>query len=99
MIRGWEFRFIILDSGCGGVYSAKSGEISYKDNSSYADNEKCVWLVEVPQAETIVFNLEKAGMEACCDYITISSVDAFKGIDIDNEPTLLTLARKFIIEQ
>jgi len=30
-------------------------------------------------------------MEECCDYITISSVDAFTGIKLDNQPTILTL--------
>ncbi|ODM91725.1 Cubilin [Orchesella cincta] len=76
-----QFSFAFEKSaGCGGVYIANSGYISYKENGYYANNEECIFLVEVPSAETIAFNLEKNGFEVCCDYISISSVDAFTGI-------------------
>ncbi|CAL8069663.1 unnamed protein product [Orchesella dallaii] len=76
-----SFRFTYEKSaGCGGVYIGNTGEISYKEDGKYANSEKCIWLVEVPQAETIAFTLERNGFEDCCDYITVSPVDAFNGV-------------------
>ncbi|ODM91721.1 Deleted in malignant brain tumors 1 protein, partial [Orchesella cincta] len=63
---------------CGGVYVGNnSGEIIYKENIRYDANEQCVFLVQVPQAETIVFSLQTRGFEDCCDYVTVGSLAAF----------------------
>ncbi|CAL8108301.1 unnamed protein product [Orchesella dallaii] len=68
---------------CGGVYVGSSGVITYKFNDSYGDNKEyvCVWLIEVPLAESIFFELEGGKLKAGYDYITVSSIDPFIGVE------------------
>ncbi|ODM94759.1 Deleted in malignant brain tumors 1 protein [Orchesella cincta] len=73
-------------------HSGTRGEISYKEGVSYNNNEKCIFLVEVPQAETIIFELERSGFEDCCDYVTVSSVRAFTGVG--NQTAVLKSSNK-----
>ncbi|CAL8140029.1 unnamed protein product [Orchesella dallaii] len=59
---------------CGGLLEpleSEFGEISYKEDSRYANNENCTWTIEIPGAEIIGFNLEKSGFETCCDGLTV----------------------------
>ncbi|CAL8112481.1 unnamed protein product [Orchesella dallaii] len=69
-----SFAFNYESGSCGGVFVASSGIIKYKDNEFYSNKEYCVWLVQVPQAESIYFELESGEFEEDCDYITVSSV-------------------------
>jgi len=79
---------VSVGAGCGGIFVGNSGEISYKEDGKYANSEKCIWLIEVPEAERISFSLERSGFEECCDYITVSSVDAFTGVQ--NQSVVIT---------
>ncbi|CAL8069667.1 unnamed protein product [Orchesella dallaii] len=77
----FHFDYYLKSIECGGVFREESdGYISYKEDTTYLDGETCIWLVEVPEAETISFHLEKEGFEKCCDYVTINSIDPFNGI-------------------
>ncbi|ODM87767.1 CUB and sushi domain-containing protein 3 [Orchesella cincta] len=60
---------------CGGNLRGKFGEISYKVNGTYRENERCSWTLEVPQAQRISFYLEQSRFEECCDYVTVSSAN------------------------
>lgn len=71
---------IYLGAGCGGVIIGESGEISYKEDGKYTNMEKCVWLVEAPQASKIRFRLERSGFEECCDLLIIHTIDRNSGI-------------------
>ncbi|CAL8070897.1 unnamed protein product [Orchesella dallaii] len=66
----------IPDSACGGSLEpleAVFGQISYRVERPYANNEHCNWTVQVPQAQTILFSLILTGLEECCDRIFVYS--------------------------
>ncbi|CAL8146997.1 unnamed protein product [Orchesella dallaii] len=66
---------------CGGVFVGNSGVINYKLNESYGSNEECVWLIEVPLAESIFFELEGGEFDPRWDYIIVSSIKPFIGVE------------------
>ncbi|CAL8147012.1 unnamed protein product [Orchesella dallaii] len=76
-----SFRLTYETDVCGGVYVGSSGVIMHQFNDRYRNNEECVWLIEVPLAESIRFELEGGKFEACCDYITVSSIQPFTGVE------------------
>ncbi|ODM91235.1 Cubilin [Orchesella cincta] len=65
-----------IGSVCGGMLSSEFGEISYKENKNYANDENCSWVIEVPGSARIGFNLLSSGFEECCDFVTIASIDS-----------------------
>ncbi|CAL8147078.1 unnamed protein product [Orchesella dallaii] len=75
-----SFRLTYEMDICGGVYVGSSGVIVHKFNDGYRNNEECVWLIEVPLAESILFELEGGEFQACCDYITVSSILPTSGV-------------------
>ncbi|CAL8146775.1 unnamed protein product [Orchesella dallaii] len=76
-----SFAFTYENGGCGGVYVEDSGVIRYKDDGKYANDEECIWLIHVPFAESISFELEHGMFEAKADYISVSSVKPFIGVE------------------
>ncbi|CAL8146580.1 unnamed protein product [Orchesella dallaii] len=76
-----SFRLTYEMDICGGVYVGSSGVINYKLNERYRSNEECVWLIEVPLAESIFFELEGGEFEAGCDDITVSSIKPLIGVE------------------
>jgi len=65
------FSLNLLGPGCGGILTASSGIISYKETTNYENDERCVWTVAVPGASQYTFNV-----------LQYSAVDANDGIFI-----------------
>ncbi|CAL8128157.1 unnamed protein product [Orchesella dallaii] len=78
----------INESKCGGVIVGETGEISYKLDESYLNNERCVWLVHSPNNSSITFNLQDAGFEKCCDFVSVTTIDPETGT-LRNDTRLL----------
>lgn len=60
---------------CGGILTGNFGKISYKQNSAYGNNERCLWVI-MPEAirdfTSIKVQLVKDGFELRYDYVTLS---------------------------
>lgn len=60
---------------CGGILTGDFGKISYKKNSAYGNNERCLWIImpEKLQDFTVIkVQLVKDGFELRYDYVTVS---------------------------
>jgi len=65
-----------IDS-CGGTLTAESGFVKYKERRLYMKEESCTWNIDIQGAKSILFKLEKSGLQTCCDSVTIHPVKNF----------------------
>ncbi len=69
-----SFVYPLVDT-CGGILTGNFGKISYKQNSAYGNNERCLWVI-MPEAirdfTGIKVQLVKDGFELRYDYVTMS---------------------------
>jgi len=68
------FNLNFLWPGCGGILTAQSGVISYKETTNYENNERCVWTVAVPGALQYDFVVDKYSALDINDGIYITQI-------------------------